>query len=168
MAKADRARANGLKALKTVEDVLTDIGWDPQPTETEGMLRIDFSSDDIPIAEALASVRIDFERFVFYLIVRDRAPAKHRAQVMEFVTRANFDLVTGNFELNLADGMVRFKSSIDFTRTTLNATLVRDAIRSAMDAVEMYASALVSVMRGKMNALDAIEDAEGGLASDDA
>ena len=81
MAKADRARANGLKALKTVEDVLTDIGWDPQPTETEGMLRIDFSSDDIPIAEALASVRIDFERFVFYLIVRDRAPAKHRAQV---------------------------------------------------------------------------------------
>jgi hypothetical protein len=136
MAQADRARKNGLKALKTVEKVITSIGWKPEETDYEGVLRVDFSGDNIPIIEALADVRLDYERFLYYLNFRDRAPAKQRQEVMEFVTRGNFDLVTGNFEFNLDDGTVRFKSSVDFTNEELTETLIRNVIRSAMDAVE--------------------------------
>jgi hypothetical protein len=167
MVKADRARRNGLKALRTVKSVLAKVGWEPEETETEGVLRVDLSVDKIPISEALADVRIDYERFLYYLNFRERAPATHRKQTMEFVTRVNFDLVIGNFELNLDDGSVRFKSSIDFTGAELTATLIRDAIKSAMDAVEQYADALVEVMRGEKRAVRALREAEGDVESDD-
>lgn len=160
MPKPDRARTNGLKALETVEKVLTDVGWEPASTETDGVLRVDFSTDGTPIIDALADVRIDSERFVYYLNFRDRAPAKHRVETMEFVTRANFDLVIGNFELNLDDGAVRLKSSVDFTGVVLSEKLVTNAIQSAMDVVEVYADALVTVMRGEATAVQAIKATE--------
>jgi hypothetical protein len=162
MPKEDRSRQNGLSALKTVRKVLSHVGWEPMTTNIEGVLRIDFGEDNIPIAEALADVRIDTERFLYYLNFRDRAPGKYRNQTMEFITRANFDLVTGNFELNLDTGRVRFKSSIDFTESELSETLIRNAILSAMDAVERYADALVAVMSGEKKATQAIKDIEGG------
>jgi Putative bacterial sensory transduction regulator len=161
MPKRDRARENGLKALKTVEKVLTQVGWEPMKTDLEGVLRVDFGGDNIPIAEALADVRIDTERFLYYLNFRDRAPARNRNQTMQFITRANFDFVIGNFELNLDDGCVRFKSSVDFTEAELSETLIRNAILCAMDAIERYAEVLVEVMQGKKKAMEAIKDAEG-------
>ena len=160
MAAADRARKNGLKALKNVKEVLKTTGWDPEETEKEGVLRVDFSVDNIPIADAIADVRIDYERFLYYLNFRERAPVKQRREAMEFVTRVNYGLVIGNFELNLENGFVRFKSSVDFTGTELVQPLIRDAIKSGMDAVETYADAIVEVMKGKKKAKKALEDAE--------
>lgn len=160
MPAADQARKNGLKALKNVKEVLKTTGWDPQETEKEGVLRVDFSVDNIPIDEAIADVRIDYERFLYYLNFRQKAPVKQRHETMEFVTRVNYDLVIGNFELNLENGFVRFKSAVDFTGTELVPPLIRDAIKSAMDAVELYADAIVDVMHGKKKAKKALEDAE--------
>lgn len=162
MSKQDRARKNGLKALATVKKVLSDVGWDPSETEVEGVLRVDFSSDDIPVSEAIADVRLDHERFLYYLNFREQVARQHRKETMEFVTRANFELVTGNFELNLDDGVIRFKTSIDFTQEELTETLIRNAINSAMDVVEHYTDALVDVMHGKKSARRAIQEAEGG------
>jgi hypothetical protein len=160
--ETDRARKNGLKALKNVKKVLKTVGWDPEETDEEGVLRVDFSEDNIPIADALADVRIDYERFLYYLNFREKAPVRYRPETMEFVTRVNYDLVIGNFELNLENGSVRFKSSVDFTGFELEGPMIRDAIKSAMDAVEDYADALVAVMKGKKKAKKALEDAESG------
>ncbi|HEV8430875.1 MAG TPA: YbjN domain-containing protein [Pyrinomonadaceae bacterium] len=160
MAETDRARKNGLKALKNVKKVLKTTGWEPEETEKEGVLRVDFSGDNIPIVDALADVRIDYERFLYYLNFRERAPVKQRPETMEFVTRVNYDMVIGNFELNLDNGFVRFKSSVDFTGAELAPALIRDAIKSAMDAVEQYADAIVEVMHGRKKARKALHDAE--------
>lgn len=156
----DRARENGLNALKTVKKVLTKMGLEPEPTDLEEVLRVDFSKDNIPIAEALADVRVDYERFLYYLVFRDKVPVKYRKEVMEFVTRVNFDMVIGNFELNLDDGLLRFKSGLDFTKVKLSEALIRGAIACAKDAVEEYADALVAVMQGKQTASQAFKDAE--------
>lgn len=163
MKKENRNRENGLKALKTVKKLLTDMGWEPEATEIEGVLLVDFSQDKIPIVNALADVRIDYERFLYYLNFRARVAPKYRQETMAFITRINFGLVSGNFELNLNNGSVRFKSSIDFTEAELSETLIRNIIKSARDAVELYADALVEVMHGKKKAVQAMEDAENNL-----
>lgn len=152
------SRENGLKALKNVKAVLTSIGWDPQPTDIEGVLLVDFSTDDIPIANAIADVRIDFERFLYYLNFKGNVAAKNRKESMEFITRINFDLVTGNFEINMDDGSVRYKSSIDFSQVPLSKILIGNIIKSSKDAVEYYADAMIEVMSGKKKAAHAISD----------
>jgi hypothetical protein len=162
MATPDRARKNGLKAAKTVQGVLKTVGWEPEETDEEAVLRIDFSTDNTPVSDALAKVRVDIERFIFLINFRDQAAPKTRAQVAEFITRANYDMVIGNFELDYETGSVRFKSSVDFTEAMLSEELVRNAIQSAMDVVEHY-DALVEVMRGAKRAKEAVEEAESRL-----
>jgi hypothetical protein len=161
MTDRDRARSNGLKAFATVGKVLTRVGWKPTETGVEGQLRINFRGEGIPIVEALATLRIDTERFVMTWTFGERASMARRRQVMEFITRANDGLVTGNFELNLDNGEVRFKNSIDFTNARLTQVVVRNVIQSGMDAVEVYAEGVTEVMAGRRSPKGAIQEIEG-------
>jgi hypothetical protein len=49
---------------------------------------------------------------VIYGVVPERVPADRRAAVAELVTRINYGLILGSFELDLDDGEVRFKASL--------------------------------------------------------
>jgi hypothetical protein len=157
-ASKNSARDNGLKAFYSVKKVLIDTGWDPEPTGAEGILTVDFTGDKIPIKNALADVRVDLERFIFYLNFSDKVPKKTLVQTMEFVTRANMDLVIGNFELNLDARTIRFKGSLDFTGAILTEPLIRDLIKSSMDAVEYFSDTLMTVVKGNKNALEALKE----------
>lgn len=155
-----QAYQNGLNALNTVRETLTRMMLQPESTNKAEVLRIDFNIDNIPISYAIADIRLDYERFLYYLVFRDRVPVYSRQQVMECITRANYDLVIGNFELNLDDGLLRFKSSIDFTNTILTETMIKNVIACAKDVVELYAYPLVEVMDGKISSLQAIKKVE--------
>ena len=161
--KRDRTQSNAERAFRAVRESLTQVGWEPEETDVEGMLRVDFRDDDIPVADALAIVRFDTERFLWYLNFRSEVPSKLRGEMSEFLTRANSGLVVGNFEMDWTDGAVRFKSSVDFTEEELSATLIRNAIVSAMDVVEHYGELLEQVARGKLSALKAAAKADATL-----
>lgn len=47
-----------------------------------------------------------------YGVLPERVPAERRAAVAELLTRINYGLILGNFELDLDDGEVRFKASL--------------------------------------------------------
>lgn len=63
-------------------------------------------------------------RFVFYSVCPLRAPSAKLRDVAEFLTRANYGLVLGNFEMDWCDGEVRFKTSVDVGEGPLTPTLV--------------------------------------------
>jgi hypothetical protein len=139
------------------------MGWDPEPTGEEGVLRVDFSGEGLPITDAQAIVRFDVERFTFYFNFGDSAPERQRAEVAEFITRVNYGLIVGNFELNLHDGSLRYKSALDFTEAELTKVLVRNAILSSMDSVEHYSGYLLSVVHGDLTARQATDEADAAL-----
>lgn len=157
------ATSNSERAFATLRETLEQVGWEPAEAEEEGMLLVDFEEDDIPVREAHAIVRFDTERFLWYLNFRREVPAKRRGEMAEFLTRANSGLVIGNFEMDWADGAVRFKSSVDFTEDELSATMIRNAIQSAMDVVEHYGELLEAVATGKLTAAKASAQADAAL-----
>ena len=153
-------RKNGSRALVQVKEFLSELGWEPRKTELPEVFLVDFETDNIPIGSIHFDVRVDYERFLCYFNFKDQATAKSQKQVMEFVTRANSGLLVGNFEFNVESGFVCFKSSVDFTGIELSKTLIRNTLKSGMDAVEQYAEALVNVIRDNKGVIEAISDAE--------
>ncbi len=99
--------------------------------------------------------------FLFYLNLRMAVPEPRLHDVAEFITRANYGMNAGNFELNFDTGTIRFKSSIDFQGVSLSQLLVRNAILSAIDSVSMYANTLEIVIQNTMSPKQAIEAVEG-------
>ena len=82
---------------------------------------------------------------------------------VEFITRANEGLRIGNFEMDLGDGEVRYKSGLDFEGATLTPELIRNVMYVAVQTLDYYLPGLMSVIYGGKPAEEAIAEIEGSL-----
>lgn len=94
-------------------------GWPLQVDQASQTLRTRFGGDNTHYD---ALLRVDTEREVLLLLVPFylRAPrGEHSAQVrlrlLELLLHINYEILYGNFELDLSDGEVRFRLSIPFS-----------------------------------------------------
>ena len=107
-------------------DFFEDDNWPYTVVEGETVLSLHFVGQNghwICYAQA----REEQQQFVFYSVCPMAMPDFKRAAVAEFVTRANYGMIIGNFELDYNDGEVRYKTSLDVEGTALNSALVRQA-----------------------------------------
>ncbi len=143
----DDADRNGLRAVDAVRSILTRT--ELKPTEEKRNDRVVFHvAFDGPADQGIAQLLIDAERFVIHFIFTGHVPGKQRSKVAEFITRANWGLIEGNFEMDFDSGALRYRVGIDFSATELTEPLVRNAILSGMNNIEPFAEALQSVIDG--------------------
>jgi hypothetical protein len=160
MEREIHAPSNGLKAVDTLQKVLTEIGWKPQRDEETAGFVVDFDPPYIPVSTAFAAISLELEQFMFFVNFGVTASPEQRDAVCRFITRANWRLTVGNFEMDHDDGHVRVKSSVDFRGVELSEALIRNAIRAAMNAVEVYADSLIEVLAHGKDAEQAIKEAQ--------
>jgi len=148
-----------------VEEVLTRGGWDFERVALQDGYQ-DFvteAADDGLIEATVVRLSEELERVVLYLLLRPKVKKELRPEVAELVTRANFGLGDGNFEMDLDEGHVRFKVALDFSGVPLSPLLVRNMILDAIDTLEVYEDAFLRVSQGKARAKAAIRAAEKAM-----
>jgi hypothetical protein len=150
---------NGWRAFATLSEFLRDDGWHPQQMEDKTIFRVYFSGSNGDL-RCYAQIRVDLEQFLFYVIAPIKAPEEMRHAVAEYVTRANFGLRIGNFELDYNDGEVRYKSSLDFENADLTPPLIKNTIYPAVQTMDFYLPGLLSVMYGNKTPEAAIAEIE--------
>ncbi|MBD1808384.1 YbjN domain-containing protein [Microcoleus sp. FACHB-SPT15] len=107
-----------------------------------------------------AKARVEQEQFVFYSICPVNAPENKRLAVAEFLTRANSGMIIGNFELDFADGEVRYKTSIDVDGDTLSSALIKRLVYANVTMMDEYLPGIMSVIYGDVEPKDAITQIE--------
>jgi len=99
-------------------------------------------------------------RLILYLLVVGKPKPAMRREVIEFVTRANAGLVSGNYEYSHDENRVRFKTSLDFRGKKLSFILTENLWLHAFEAHAAYDEALHAVFRGDASAKEAIAACE--------
>jgi hypothetical protein len=142
---SEYARQNSLKAVEMLRTLFTNGELDPEedsrPDET--IFRI---TTEGPAPKIIARVLLDKQRFVVHFFFARPAPPELRSKVAEYITRVNCGLIAGNLEMSFDSGVIRYKSSIDFTNIELAELLVRNVMLSAMENVEQLAMPLWDVL----------------------
>ncbi len=151
---------NGMRGFEAVGAFLEDDDWHPQRLEDRTIYRVYFSGKNGDL-RCYAHVRTDLEQFLFYVIAPVKAPESERPAVAEYLTRANYGMRIGNFEMDYSDGEVRYKSSVDFEGVILNPDLIKHAIYPAVQTMDRYLPGLFSVIYGHEEPEAAIEEIEG-------
>lgn len=151
---------NGLEAFATLGRFLHDDGWHPQRVEDRYVYRSFFGGKNGDY-RCFAQIAVNLEQFLFYVTASVYVPEELRPAVAEFITRANYGLRIGNFEMDYADGEVRFKTSLDFEGETLSTNLIRNAIYPAVMTMDLYFPGLMKVIFGGRTPFEAIEEIEG-------
>lgn len=101
----------------------------------------------------------DGERVAFYSALDASVPGSRRSEVAELITRTNYSLWIGNFELDLSDGDVRFRTSIDATESleSLTPKVVEHLAYANVATFDAFYPALMAVTHGGRSAEDALE-----------
>ncbi len=152
---------NSQQAFVTLGQFLEDDGWHPRQLEERTIYRMGFAGQNAQMV-CYAQVLVDLEVFLFYALAPFKVPEDARMAVAEFITRANYGMRIGNFELDFRDGEVRYKSSLDFEGATLTPALIQHAIYPAALMMDRYMPGLMGVAHGGKSPVEAIAEIEEG------
>lgn len=157
--RAAEGHARSVRAFETVRQFLESDGWYPQRVGDDFVYRVRYAAKHGSL-RCYAQVRVDLEQLMFYVVAPVKVPVAARGPVAEFVTRANYGMRIGNFELDMSDGEVRYKSALDFEGVELAARLVQNLVYPAVSTMDRYLPGLLSVVKGQASAAEAIAAVE--------
>ena len=96
------------------------------------------------------------ETAIFFSHAPTNAPYESRAAMSEFLTRANYGLLIGNFEMDINDGEIRYKTSLDVQGAILNTALVRNLVYTNVLTMKRYLPGIETIIAGTMTPVEAI------------
>ena len=108
-----------------------------------------------------AETREEPALFVFYSVCPVNVPEEKHVAAAELLTRVNYDLVIGNFEMDFSDGEVRYKTSLEVTGDALSLPLVQNAVYLNVLMMDRYLPGIMSVVYGDVSPVEALTRIEG-------
>lgn len=85
------------------------------------------------------------------------ADTDHRLAMAEYLTRANWGMRNGNFELNMADGEIRYKTYVHVGEQTPDMAAARLATMLPFLMIDRYGDGLIDVLFGFKTPREAFE-----------
>lgn len=137
-----------------------DDGWAFEQISDLPALRTGFAGENGKWT-CYAHAREEVHQFVFYSLLPVNTPQDKLDAMAEFMTRANYGMIVGNFELNYEDGEVRYKTSVDIGDGDLSLLLVKQLVYPNVATMDLYLPGLMAVIYSNASAADAIAKVEG-------
>ncbi|MFB2892901.1 YbjN domain-containing protein [Aerosakkonemataceae cyanobacterium BLCC-F50] len=133
--------------------------WPFYQIEGQPVLQMLFQGDNGKWT-CFARAREPQQQMVFYSIFPVNVPENKRLAVAEFITRANYGMIIGNFELDFTDGEIRYKTSIDVEGDRLSFALIKRLVYANVTMMDEYLPGIMSVIYGEAEAGEAIAKIE--------
>jgi len=158
----------GQVLLSALEDFLVDDGW-PVADEDHGERAF-----AVPVEGesgrwiCVAQVPPERDLVLFTSILPIFVPPDGRVRVAEFLTRANFGMLSGAFELDMDEGELRYRTSLDFTgadaaqlaASALLRPLIRQMVYGNVVNVDRYFPGVMSVLYAGLSPTEAVARVE--------
>lgn len=112
-------------------------------------------------ADLVIDVREKEKRVIIYVSGPVNTPEPKRQLLADFLTRANYGLIIGNFEMDFNDGEIRYKSSYVFDDTfPPSEDVFLKSMYAAINTFDRYLPGIMVLMFGNITPQDAIAQVE--------
>lgn len=138
----------------------TEDDWAYTKIQGEPTLRLAFQGQNGKWT-CYAKAREQQQQFVFYSICPVKVPETKNLAIAEFIARANFGMIIGNFELDFTDGEIRYKTSIDVEGANLTFLQIKRLVYANVMMMDQYLPGIISVIDSDVSPKDAIAQIEG-------
>ncbi len=150
-----------LPLLAALTTVLDERGIDWSETTDDEVVEAEVAGDSGSWT-AYFVARQDEHRASVYSQVPWSTPESARNAMAELITRINYGLSIGNFEMDFSDGEIRFKTSIEIPPGTASRDLVENLLSPNFGAMDTYLPALEAVRDGRLDPEAAVRSVESG------
>ncbi|MGB0562718.1 MAG: YbjN domain-containing protein [Spirulinaceae cyanobacterium] len=87
------------------------------------------------------------QQLLIYSILPTIAPPDKKAAILELLTRINYELVIGSFDMDIQNGYLSCKTSLDITDSHLDLALLHNLFQANFETVVYYLSAFNGVIQ---------------------
>lgn len=140
-------------------EFFTGDEWSPEQVENQPVLSMDFEGDNGKWT-FLAFAYDESERVVLASVLPVEVPDDKRSAAAEYITRANFGMEIGNFEMDYGDGSVRFRTSVDIEGGELTPKMIQNLAYVNVTVTDQYLPGLAMVLEGDATPEEAIVKVE--------
>ncbi len=153
------SHGNGQSLMDVVIRFFREDQWNFQQIENKPVIRAGFRGERGTWV-CFARVDEEHQRFLFHSIMGLNISPQHRSAVAEYLTRVNYGLPLGNFEMDLDSGDVRFKTSIEVPEGELTVAMVRTLAYANVRTMDHYFPGVLAVVHGGLSPEAALARAE--------
>lgn len=143
-----------------VQRFFTDDEWYFLQMDQQPILQMSFQGKNGKWT-CYGQVKEDQCIFFFYSVAPVNVPEEKRLAMAEFITRANYGLKIGNFEMDFSDGELRYKTSLDVENDHLSTALVSNLVYANLWTMDRYLPGILSVIYGNVSPVTAVQKIEG-------
>lgn len=153
--------------LQSLQSILNKQGWQFYDVG-DSILRIDVDGQAATWSTLIQCID-EHQQLIVYSICPNKASETKLSSIQEFLTRANFGLKFGNFELDLEDGEIRFKTSIQFAGEIDSAPMIEECLSLNVVTFDRYLPGILQVLFTDtlpQNAIAFIESPKGDAVTE--
>lgn len=145
--------------FSSVVNFFIEDDWQFAKLETEPSLRLAFQGKNGKW-DCYAKAREQQQQFVFYSVSPVNVPENKRLPITEFITRANYGMIMGNFEFDFTTGEIRYKTSIDVEGDNLSFALIKQMVYANVMMMDEYLPGIMAVIEQEVEVKEAISRVE--------
>lgn len=124
--------------------------WNFQKVEDKPVIRAGYRGEHGTWV-CYAQVDQENRRFLFYSLMGLNIPGQLRSAVAEYLTRVNYGLPIGNFEMEMDTGVVRFKTSVEVPEGELTVPVVRALAYTNVRTIDHYFPGVLAVVHSGLS-----------------
>ena len=146
--------------VDAVRDFLDDDDWKYEYDAERHVIRAGIVLD-CKLKHADLRIKVRQTCYNVYISLKINADKDTLPDVIRYATMANYGLISGNFEVDVEDGEVRYKTFVDTQGLdVLPPEVVKGSIYRGWNTVERYGDGLAALIMGFSDVETEIEKAE--------
>ena len=140
-----------------IAEFLDEDGWNYDFEEKIGVI---FTG--VKLGNTLERVRIFIDirddKYLVYAAMDQKCAEAFRFETAALLTRINYDIVYGSFDMDFSDGDIRFRFPVDCDGMLPSRDIVQDSVALPALMMERFGDAIYRVMNGECSAETAHAD----------
>jgi hypothetical protein len=153
-----------ISAIARFAEFFNQRGWGYNQNPTKPVIHTGFSGDN-GRWQCVAVAGPEDKHLLFLSLLPSKATSNRRAACAELLTRINFGLALGCFEMDFEDGEIRFRTSIPLVSEDVSPEMVEHLVFSNLSTVDRFFGAIMSVIHADVSPKAALNPAAARIRS---
>jgi len=133
------------ESLEQVVELFQAKDWKFEVDEESDLVRTGIEGDN-GHWQVMAIASDDDDAVLMLSLFPQKCPTHRRAPYAELLTRINFGMMMGCFEMDYDSGRIHFKTTLPFARGNLNAALLENVVMVNLARMDRFLPVIMSVI----------------------
>jgi hypothetical protein len=142
--------------IDIIKEFLKDQDWQFTQVKDKNILLFGIGGKNGNF-QCIADLIHEENRLIFFSVCGANTPESKRNDMLQLLNALNYKLFFGNFEMDLENGEIRYRTSVSFKHIELNQNFIEEFIMSNIVTMDKSLPSLVGVMFGEISAEKALE-----------